>query len=143
MSAVAAGVAVVGLTDVAGSAASAPPAATVTPSPATSVDTSARDERVTRGDLRPSMATRQQRKEAAQRAAALGDEGEAIAVREAKLEAKRKAEAKKKALAKKKAEAEKKRKAAAEKKRKAERPGSRSSATSPGPRTRATSPSRS
>jgi len=116
VSAVAAGVAVVGLTDVAGSATSAPPAATVTPSPATSVDTSARDERVTRGDLRPSMATRQELKAAAKQAALLGDEGEAIAVREAKLEAKRKAEAKKKALAKKKAEAEKKRKAAAEKK---------------------------
>ena len=97
MSAVAAGVAVVGLTDVTGSAASAPPVTAVTPSPATSVDTSARDKRATRGDLRPSMATGPQRAAAAQRAALLGDEGQAIAAREAKLEAKRKAEAKKKA----------------------------------------------
>jgi hypothetical protein len=116
VSAVAAGVAVVGLTDVTGSAASAPPGTAVTPSPATSVDTSARDERATRGDLRPSMATGQQRAAAAQRAALLGDEGRAIAAREATLDAKRKAEAKKKALAKKKAEAAKKRKAAAKKK---------------------------
>jgi hypothetical protein len=116
VSAVAAGVAVVGLTDVTGSAAGAP-VTVATPSPA-SVDTSARDERVTRGDLRPTVATAQQRKVAAQRVAELGDEGDAVAVREAKLEAKAKAEAKKKALAEKKAAAKKK--AAAEKKRKAE-----------------------
>ena len=52
MSAVAAGVAVVGLTDVTGSATDAP-VTVVTPSPATSVDTSVRDERATRGVLRP------------------------------------------------------------------------------------------
>lgn len=119
MSAVAAGVAVVGLTDVAGSAANGAPVTVATPTAAQPVDTSAREERVTRGDLRPSLATAQQRTEAAQRAALLGDEGDAIANREAKLEAKKKAAAQKKALAKKKAQAEKKRKAAAE--RKAER----------------------
>ena len=94
---------------------SSAPITTVTPSPVASVDQSARDQRVTRGDLRPAMATTQQRQAAAQRAARLGEEGHAIAIREAKLEAK----AEKKALAKKKAAAEKKRKAAA--KRKAER----------------------
>ncbi|HEY5979603.1 MAG TPA: transglycosylase SLT domain-containing protein [Microlunatus sp.] len=101
MSAVAAGVAVVGLTDLTGSATGAP-VTVVTPSPA-SVDTSVRDERATRGDLRPAMATTQQRRQAAQRVAELGAEGDAIAVREAKLEAK----AKKKTLAKKKAAAKK------------------------------------
>lgn len=115
MSAVAAGVAVVGLTGGTGAAAGGP-VTVATPTAAASVDTSARDERITRGDLRPSMATRQERQEAAQRAALLGEEGDAIAVREAKLEAKREAAAKKKALAKKKAEAAKKRKAAAAKK---------------------------
>jgi len=108
---------VTGLTGGVGAAASGTPATVVpTPTQSASVDTSARDERVTRGDLRPSMATRGQRQEAAQRAAERGEEGDAIAVREAKIEAKRKAEAKKKALAKKKAAAEKKRKAAAKKK---------------------------
>ncbi len=114
MSAVAAGVAVTGLTggDVFG--ASAP--ITAAPSPAVSVDTSARDQRVTRGDLRPEMATAAERTEAAQRVAQLGEEGAAIEAREAKLEAKAKAAAKKKALAKKKAAAEKKRKEAAARK---------------------------
>lgn len=116
VSAVAAGVAVVGLTDGVASTATGAPVSTVTPSPAVSVDTSARDARVTRGDLRPRMATRQERTAAARQAARLGEEGDAIAVREAKLEAQRKAAAKKKALAKKKAAAEKKRKAAAKKK---------------------------
>lgn len=115
MSAVAAGVAVAGLTDVAGVGATAP-VTVVTPSPAESIDTSVRDERATRGDLRPALATTEQRKQAAQRVAELGDEGDAIAVREAKLEAKKLAIAEKKAAAKKKAEAEKKRKAAAKKK---------------------------
>lgn len=114
MSAVAAGVAVTGLTGGAVFGASAP--ITAAPSPAVSVDTSARDARVTRGDLRPQMATTEQRRQAAQRVAELGEEGAAIEVREAKLEAKKKAAAKKKALAKKKAAAEKKRKEAAERK---------------------------
>ena len=104
MSAVAAGVAVVGLTDLTGSATGAP-VTVLTPSPAVSVDSSVRDERATRGDLRPALATTEQRRQAAQRAAELGDEGAAIAAREAKLEAKEKAEAKMKALAKKKATA--------------------------------------
>jgi hypothetical protein len=118
LTAVLAGVVVVGLTDAAGSAANGAPINVGTPSPAASVDTSARDQRVSRGDLRPSLATTQERRSAAQRVAQLGDEGDAIAVREAKLETKKKAEARKKALAKKKAEAEKKRKAAAKKKAK-------------------------
>lgn len=105
----------VGLTGGTGAAAGGP-VTVATPTSAASVDTGVRDERVTRGDLRPSMATREERQEAAQRVAQLGDEGDAIAVREAKLEAKRVAAAKKKALAKKKAAAEKKRKAAAAKK---------------------------
>jgi len=105
VSAVAAGVAVVGLTDVTGSAAGAP-VTVVTPSPAAVVDGSVRTERATRGDLRPALATTQQRQQAARRAAELGDEGDAIAVREAKLEAKAKAEAKKKAAAEKKRKAE-------------------------------------
>ncbi|GAA3710484.1 hypothetical protein GCM10022204_31160 [Microlunatus aurantiacus] len=114
MSAVAAGVAVTGLTGGAVFGASAP--VTAAPSTAVSVDTSVRDQRVTRGDLRPQMATTEQRRQAAQRVAELGEEGASIEVREAKLEAKKKAAAKKKALAKKKAAAEKKRKEAAAKK---------------------------
>lgn len=114
MSAVAAGVAVTGLTNSTSFGASAPVA--TAPSPAVSVDTSARDARVTRGEARPQLATTEQRRQAAQRVAELGDEGTAIEIREAKLEAKKKAAAKKKALAKKKAAAAKKRKEAAERK---------------------------
>jgi hypothetical protein len=110
-------VAVVGLTDVTESAASGVVSAS-SPSPSSSVtvDASVRDDRATRGDERPELATTRERVEAAQRVAELGDEGDAIAVREAEQEAKRQAEAKKKALAKQKAEAEKKRKAAAKRK---------------------------
>lgn len=109
MSAVAAGVAVAGLTDVTGSAASGAPVVLATPSASSGADTAARDQRVTRGDTRPQLATAQQRKVAAQQAALLGDEGRTIAVREAEREAKRVAAAKKKkALAAKKAAAKKK-----------------------------------
>ena len=114
MSAVAAGVAVTGLTGGAVFGASAP--VTAVPSSTATVDTAVRDQRVTRGDLRPKLATAAERTQAAQRVARLGEEGAAIEAREAKLEAKKKAAAKKKALAKKKAAAEKKRKEAAEKK---------------------------
>lgn len=114
MSAVAAGVAVVGLTDLTGSA--SVPVSAGTPNPVVSVDTSAREDRATRGDLRPDLATRSEVREAAQRVALLGDEGAAIEAREAKIEAKKQAAAKKKALAKKKAAAEKKRKEAAARK---------------------------
>lgn len=115
LSAVVSGIALVGLADVSESSANSVPITTVTPSLTASVDEITRNERVTRGDLRPAMTTVQQRQAAAKRAALLGEEGDAIAAHEAKLEAK----AEKKALAKKKAAAEKKRKAAA--KAKAER----------------------
>lgn len=107
----------VGLTDGAVSAATGLlPGQAPSPATSVSVDTSERDARVTRGDVRPEIATRAERQQAAQEVAEIGEESDAIAAREAKIEAKKRAEAKKKAIAKKKAEAEKKRKAAAEKK---------------------------
>jgi hypothetical protein len=116
VSTVAAGVAVVGLTDMTGSAASGPPVRAATPYPSVSVDTSVRDARATRGDRRPAVATAEQTRAAARRAARLGEEGDAIAAREAALEERRKVAAQKKAAAEKRAAAEKKRKAAAKKK---------------------------
>lgn len=115
VTAVTAGVVVTSLTDATSSTASGVPVQIATPFPSVSVDTSGRDQRATRDDLRPDLATPEDRVQAAQEVAELGEEGNAIAVREAKLEAKREAAAKEKA-AKKKAEAEKKREAAAQKK---------------------------